>query len=159
MRRVSGEVALARLDRARERVLEERERSFAVAGRAVHAAAFELEANVRHSVVPGERLRLIEQPRAPLEVPAQPLHSRQLSQNLRAAGGDRLLCELLAEAPLARVEIVEIPERAEPVGQSRRSEPNQVIVAPVATVPTHVGHEPQHAGAASAHRSANGAIR
>src|SRR5262249_56128974 len=42
---------------------------------------------------------------------------------------------------------------------SRGSEPSHVSVAPLAAVPTHVGHVPQHPGAASAQRSTNGMTR
>src|SRR5207244_7839842 len=140
VRRVTGEVALAGFDRAGERPLEQRERSLRVAAGAVHPATLELETDVRDRVVAGERLRLVENLRAILEVPAQPFDACELRQDLGAACIGRLLIELLPKPILARVEVIEVPQWPQAVcfvgSQSRFSEPNQVTVALVASVPT-----------------------
>ena len=91
----------ARLDRRREGALEERQRRLLVAARAAEAAALEVDADAHARVVVGD---LVEQPVAFVVALAQPLHARELGQRLRTQR---------AEARLGRVEVVEVPERAE----------------------------------------------
>src|SRR5262249_29552495 len=101
---VAGEVPLVRLGRTRERVLEERKRGLRVTARPEHAAALELETDVRRRVAPSERLGLVEELRAALEVGAQRFDPRELRQHLRTTRVGRLLVELRAQPLLARVE-------------------------------------------------------
>ena len=103
MRGVAGEPILARSDGGRERALEERQRRLLVAGRAAEPAALEVDADADARIV----LRhLVQQPVARGVVLAQPLHACELGQRLRP---QRL------EAGLGRVEVVEVPERAQGV--------------------------------------------
>ena len=101
MRRVAGEPVLAGLDRRRERGLEQRQRRLLVAARAAKAAALEVDADADARIV---LVDLVEQPVAFLEALAQTLDARQLRQRLRSQR---------TEARLGRVEVVEVPERAE----------------------------------------------
>jgi hypothetical protein len=59
--------------------------------------------------------RLIEESVTLLEVASEPGDSRELGHDLCAAGAGLLDLELVAEATLRRVEIVEVPERSETV--------------------------------------------
>ena len=102
VRGVAGEPVLPGLERLRERGLEERQRRLLVAARAAKAAALELDADRGRAGVLLDDL--VEQPVALLEAVAQPFHPRQLRQRL---GAQR------PEARLGRVEVVEVPERAE----------------------------------------------
>ena len=61
------------------------------------------------------RSRLVEESVTLLEVAAEPGDSCELGHDLCAAGVGLLELELLAEAPLRGVEIVEVPERSETV--------------------------------------------
>ncbi len=101
MRGIAGQPVLPGLDRVRKRGLEERQRGVLVTGRATEPAAFEVDADQDTSVLLDD---LVEEPVALLEAVAQPFHPRKLCQRL---GAQR------PEARLGRVEVVEVPERAE----------------------------------------------
>ena len=98
MRGVAGEPVLPGVHCSRERALEERQRSLLVARRAAQPAALEIDANADTRIVVGD---LVEQTVATVVVLAQTLHARELGQRLRPQR---------AEAPLGRVEVVEVPE-------------------------------------------------
>ena len=69
-----------------------------LAGDAAHMAALEIDADADSRIVLGH---IVEQAIATVIVLAQTLHARELSQRLRPQR---------AEAPLGRVEVVEVPE-------------------------------------------------
>src|SRR5205807_1753562 len=103
-----------------ERRLEQRLRVRGFTARTEPAASFELDANPRDLARAGEPFRLGQEPLAAVEVTAKPLHSRELREQLGAARVVGLPIELVTEALLGSVEVVEIP--AAPQAVRHRSE-------------------------------------
>ena len=64
----------------------------------MHAAALQLNSNIRGRVGACERLGIVEKSRAGIEVTAQPLHSRELGQHLRPSLFRSLALELFERA-------------------------------------------------------------
>jgi hypothetical protein len=116
VRRVDREHVLAARLRQLERLLELRKTRSRQLRRPRPAAALE-----QHSRVgPAEPFRLVQQHVALPVAPAQALDPRQLRHHLRATRIRRLLLQLRTEAALARVEVVEIPQRTKPVSHRRQ---------------------------------------
>jgi hypothetical protein len=116
---VAREVGLARFERPLEGGLEQRVRGLRVAARAEHPASLELQADGRYGVRSSERLGLVQQLFARVEVAAKALDARKLREHLGTPGIGFLFLELLPEPPLALLDVAEIPQGTHPIGHGR----------------------------------------
>ena len=114
---IAREEELAQLGSPLERGLEQRNGRRAVATRSELAAALEIHPNPRDPFS-GQRFRLLQQRLARLEVIAQSLYTRELTQDLGAPCIRVLTLELPAQSRLGSVEVVEIPERPQAVSHA-----------------------------------------
>ena len=125
MSRVTRKPILAGSGSSLERRHEERVRGGRVAARPQHPATLEREAYVDDRPSGADSFRLVEEVAAAVELAAQPLDACELRQHLRPSSVVGLTVELLREPPLGEIEVVEVPERPEPIHECDPSEPVQ----------------------------------
>jgi hypothetical protein len=119
VRGVGGQRELVSLERGGEGRFEERTRGVRVAARAQHPPTLEGNPRPGGGARSGELLRLVDEAAAVLEASAEPFDPRELRQDLRPRRPGLLPREKLPETLLRRVEVVEVPERAEAVCHRR----------------------------------------
>ena len=115
VRCVGGDEVLTRLQRERERGLEERTSRDRISAGATEPTSLEVDPRRDGRVRAGKARRLVEKRFSCAEVTAQAAHASELRENFRTAGFRFLGLELGSQTLLRRIEVVEVPERSEAV--------------------------------------------
>jgi hypothetical protein len=118
---VDRQVLLAAVRRRAERGLEQREGRPQVSTRAAQPAPLQLHPCSSGGARTGKRVRLVEQPVTLIEATPQTLNARQLGQDFSPSLATDLLVEHGTESLLRRLEIVEVPQRAEVISHAAHS--------------------------------------
>jgi len=118
---VGGKELLAGLVGDFERRLEHGEGGDGIPAGIAQPPALHLDPGVHDGAAVRQRLRLLDQPVSFRERVAQALDPGKLRQHPRPARARRLLLELVLEAALRSIEVVEVPKRAETVSHRTNS--------------------------------------